>query len=86
MERDAVVAYLASLTAEERESVIVDAVQRSRQWHRRSYDGRTVCARIVGNFYWLADTDDPTKAEAVHAKSGWHGDPCWVEAATQKID
>ncbi len=86
MERESVVSYLASLTAEERDAVLAEAVQRAHPWHRRAYNNRIVCARLVCDRYLLADTDDPTKAEAVHAKSGWHGDPCWVETATQKID
>jgi hypothetical protein len=84
--REAVVSYLASLTDEERDAVLADAVRRAHPWHRRAYNNRVVCARLVGERYLLAATDDPAKADAVHARDGWFGDDWWVEASTQKID
>ena len=86
MEREAVVSYLASLTAEEREKVFVESVLQASAWHRRRYAGGVICARLVGEMYHLANTDDVAKADALHKKDRWHGDACWVEAATQKID
>jgi hypothetical protein len=86
VEREAVVSCLASLTDEERDAVLAEAVQRAHPWHRRAYNNRLVCARLVGDRYLLADTDDPAKADAVHAEVGWLGDYWWVEEAMQKID
>lgn len=86
MEREAVVSYLASLTAEERENVVGEAVHRAHPWHLRRYAGGVICARLVGATYHLANTDDLAKADALYAKVGWHGDACWVETVTQKTD
>ncbi len=86
MEREAVVSYLASLTDEERVAVLAEAVQRAHPWHRRAYNNRIVCARLVGDRYLLADTDDPAKADAVYEKDKWFGDDWYVEENLPPID
>lgn len=86
MERNEVVEYLASLTAAERESVIVDAVQRAHPWHRRMWNGIIVCVRLSGDGYLIAITDDPSKAESVYADNKIYGGGWFVDQKMQKID
>ena len=66
MEREAVVAYLASLTDEDREAVLVESDHRRYPFHRRRWSsGEVFCARLVGEHattYEIVNCDDVTIA------------------------
>ncbi len=93
MDREAVVAYLASLTDEESKAVFVESDHRRYPFHRRRWSsGEVFCARLVGEHataYEIDNCDDVTLAMENVVKFGRPGseeDRYWVDDHSTRID
>lgn len=93
MEREAVVAYLVSLTDEDREAVLAEANHRHYPFHRRKWsNGEIFCARFFGEespFYEIMKVDDVTIAMENVIKfhrADQEEDSYWVDDHSTRID
>lgn len=93
MDREAVVAYLSSLSQSERDAVTTEANHRAYPFHRRRWSsGEVFCARLVGEDatnYEIDNCDDVSLAmeNAIKYSRDVHeNERLWVDDHSTRID